>query len=240
MSHQIIWTRTLDDWQYDQNIWQGEAGVLHWPLLSHRALKVNTPNWQPQLVLLTSQKALAFAREQQRIRELLERGIPVACFARKTFEAVRAAGYQAVLLEAQGGESFAKKLSACYPPSRAWYLASRQPAVAIDQILSRDSWQVNRIELYETIPDSRPPSAGVSAALGQAGTVICFASPSAVHAFALCSQQYPEWDRSQLRVVAIGETTAQACQQYFSHWSLSPKADLGVLWATAKKLAVEP
>ncbi|MFW7381040.1 MAG: uroporphyrinogen-III synthase [Oligoflexus sp.] len=235
----LVWTRSLEDWTDDEQILAGSENLWHWPLIAHQAQEPTLPTWEPQLVLVTSQKAFHFARQSTKLGPLLRRKIPILVFGKQTWQHIRGQSFQAICLQAADGEGFVKKILACYPPSRAFYLSSQKPATPIDERLNQEAWQVSRVVVYktQTPSDSTPPD-GLLTAMQERPTVICFASPSAVQTFASWLQAHPGVDLQKVHAVAIGQTTAKACQSVaFANCELSLEADLAILWATAKRLA---
>lgn len=235
----IIWTRSEEDWDDDKAALEDAPYLYHWPMLSHKALSVSMPSKDPQFLLITSQKAILFAQQLPRLHELLARKVPALTFGGKTCQSLKALGYHGILIRADSGQKFAKRVEQLYPPCRAWYLCSDQPASELDTYLNKQGWQVDRLSLYQTIAKASAPSPELKRQLTESSCVICFTSPSAVRSFADYQMSHPQLcPLNRLAMVAIGETTAAACQGRGWSCELSPAADLSVVWATAKALAM--
>lgn len=233
----IIWTRSLADWEEDQKLWDGADVVWHWPLLAHQAKPATLPDWEPQTLLVTSKKGLHFARQVPELLKLMERKVPIMTFGKQTWQAIKDCGYFAIRMQAPDGAGFVKKILACYPPLRAYYLCSTQPASPLDKVLNKQGWQVSPVVVYEAIHEKRQPTAELYAELQSKKMIICFASPSAVRAFASWRESATDIKLHSIQAVSIGASTAQTCEEYQIDSVVIPESDLGLLWQTAKELA---
>jgi uroporphyrinogen-III synthase len=229
----IIWTRSTLDAGDDAELLKQYPRVIRLPLLQFQSLEVQLPEENPQYLLVTSQKALARALQLPRIQQLRDRRLPVVTFGAQTAAAASEAGFRVLRLHAATGNAMAEQIYRHYPPARAWYLTSSEPATRLDEILNRHGWNVRALALYKTV--AVPPAdllAKAQPLQAEAG-VVCFASPSAARGF--CQQVLPQLDQGGQNLVAvvIGSTTQAACKGAFADCVVAPEASLRVLFETA-------
>jgi len=103
-------------------------------------------------------------------------------------------------------------------------LRARETAYDIADDLQRRGFDAQGVTVYETLAAVTISPDEIKKAQAEWKGVVCFASPSAVQAFAdtFLKDEDGERLRQSLVAVAIGETTAHAARPFFVRVALAP------------------
>lgn len=217
----IIWTRSDQYWHQDRKLFDGKGvSVEHWPCVNHNEYEVpqidqQVPSWSPDIVIFTSQRAVKSAADHPILKEAAAQSWRVVTFAPKTLEAVRAMGWSAHQLEAESAAQIADECVAkAWHSHRIWIIGPKEPAHDVTKDLVDYGFCASYIAVYET---HRAPQTTFKADVANRSPrlFVCFASPSAVKAF-ISNTDTNSGKGLTLTAIAIGRTTARACDTHFA------------------------
>lgn len=178
----------------------------------------------PKIFGITSVTALRCAWQIPALRKALKSAEPIFTFGTATTKALKNLRLKVVKVSASSSEEFGGKLTKRLGKGTYLGLISAQkPAFALDKYLRRQGWQVQQFPVYKTDESLRDVNgkkvlgkALAPTLLGCDG-VVCFASPSAVRAFArVAVPALKKTDRLWL-AVCIGKTTAKEVHRLPMH-----------------------
>ena len=234
----IIWTRALDDWASDRQLF-ADHGVQHVPCLSFARLPFTFPdNWREFTKVVTSPRMVRMLSEDE--RDKLRGGPAVLTFGEKTAVSLRAAGIACEVIPAGGGEAFTQSLLARDEGNVA-VLTNDDPAFAIAKTLvaagrRAETWTIYKTmsAIYEQTGEEMDAQNQKEMATTLTG-VVCFASPSAVRGFARL-REFDSMLATRVSAIVIGGTTAAACEGVFEYERCG-SSTLESLWQAALKKA---
>jgi uroporphyrinogen-III synthase len=254
VSKALVWTRSLETWEQDQDILAPElpknVDLIHWPsqqisapsaeTLSSDALQRNH-----EQIFVTSQNALRFL--QQKDLDRLQNHT-FHTFGAQTAKALRQAGMTQVIchLEAKDGEQFAKVLGTKVDPNipLVWWRGA-DVAFELGDSLQAAGFQLRELTTYiqkwgPFLADGRTKlrAQDIESHLFpyQNRIVFAFASPQAAKTFAPLLKA-ASLGKSALNAVAIGPSTAKALDPaLWQGIKQSPEATIPSLLKTAIEL----
>ncbi|MDD9951275.1 MAG: uroporphyrinogen-III synthase [Zetaproteobacteria bacterium] len=231
----VLWTRALEDWEEDCNLWAGaDIPVLHCPCVERVPLP--TPSaWQQllpaeqqnKLILWTSQAAIrqTATEASSELLRVLQTYRHLGVGKKTVQQLANTFGAACVDLDATVGSAAAAYQYLCqhYLDSEAvvevLLPGARVRAFAMEQSLARTYPHIKscRFDLYETrlgIPETYQKALTWACQRNFVDAV--FASPSAVKGLAqsVCVHAEKELIKWVRKAYAIGQSTAQACAHY--------------------------
>lgn len=233
---QLIWTRGQEDWAEDRRrLDRVSAAIVHVPTISTQALQPDLPPQKPSVVLVSSPKGIAYAKANHALWAWVN-GARFYCFGTSTFAALRSAlrgtNITAEQVCARDGRGFAEAIAShLKSEDHVAVLRARETAYDIADELHRRGFDAQGITVYETLAAVAMSPDVIKKAQSTWQGVVCFASPSAVRAFAEAFLKDEEGDRlrQSLVAVAIGETTAQEARPCFARVELAPAQSVEAL-----------
>ncbi|MCB9228891.1 MAG: uroporphyrinogen-III synthase [Deltaproteobacteria bacterium] len=258
----MVWTRSADDWHQDQILLADcREHVLRLPCVKVCPLAESDVNRQippdyyqtdqtiPIVSVFTSSHGAGFFHSLKRVRTIVQNS--AACYAVGPATSLRLGDFQ-VEASVPDGVQKAKDLAGWLADQyrgqdvRFFLPGGRLRAFDLGGSLRRAGFDTLVVNLYETRNGCWRESGGDldegersrCPDIFRSG-VICFASPSAVRGFVrywdFVGRELRSW-----RVVAIGTSTGDVCQEYFSAVTRTPRPSMEDLKNTAKKLLQLP
>lgn len=231
----IIWTRGLDDWDYDKGVLASlDLDVLHFPCIELTPVPVKFPKQKPQIFVFTSANAVRYAGHHPALMNLVKSSEGVYAIGLSTQAALTAAKiHSEIPAEVQSAEHIAVWLSRNLSPHTIVAIPSaKEPSFDFKDFLERYAIHVDILPVYQThrmlrLPNGKSPDAAtVERYIQTLDGVVCFASPSAVEGFANTLMAHKNRLYDALTAVAIGGTTEKAAVRYFSHVVVSPEQSI--------------
>jgi uroporphyrinogen-III synthase len=251
MKKDIIWTRSIGDWDEDRKLFPtADARVLHLPCIRIVARNVtaaeatsaaadpNVANSVASHVVFTSANAARYALRLPHLVHTVRKASAVYTHGKVTAAILRAAGIRVQFVEAKNGKSLGDFLVGVLPQG-ASLLWPCGEAVAHDfsPDLQAKGITVQRLVLYDTLlemtdADARPLTAETRADLIQSlRGVVCFASPSSARCFIETLKPKENRLGTALVALAIGPTTAEEVQGHFAVVQVAREATVAALAA---------
>jgi uroporphyrinogen-III synthase len=198
----------------------------------------------PMDCIISSVATLKYLQQHPKLWNQIKDRTTLYCFGEKVAATLQASQVNFVhLSEANSMEQMANQLHKYLDVLKPIILpGGKSRAFDMSRWLTKRGYSSYTIDLYETISgvwnkDGTPidETQGEELIKKLHGTV-CFASPSAVHGF--CNALHPESNRlgKELKVAAIGETTARACESKFANVAIAEKPTLAALVGLALTL----
>ena len=241
----IIWTRAMDDWEYDKKVLSDlHLEVLHFPCIELTPVPVRFPKQKPQIFIFTSANAVRYSQRHPALINLVRSSEGVYAIGPSTQAALAAAKIQAEIpSEVQSAEQMAVWISRNIAPHTSVAIPSaKEPAFDFKSYLERYAIHADILPVYQThrtlrLPNGKIPDAiTVDRQIQALEGVVCFASPSAVEGFVYTLT--PQLNRlaDSLVAVAIGATTEKAAQPHFKRVVLPQEQSIVSLAEKARSL----
>ncbi|MCX6130319.1 MAG: uroporphyrinogen-III synthase [Proteobacteria bacterium] len=233
----IIWTRPIEDWQYDLKIVKSDSAVLHFPVTRQILISPQFPSKACDIVILTSRKAAeAFLQTSPLHREQLNR-VEFLTFGMETYKFLVAQNLKVRLIPVNNGKDFAQALVVeIKKGSVIWFPRPAEPAFAVGDFLRTYALETYDIEMYRTEAIRNIDAEQIKRLIAEP-SIVCFASPSAVRAFVDIIRSSDEARFYRYIPVAIGSTTMSSGQSYFPDSHLATHPTLQSLWEKAQAIA---
>ncbi len=260
----LVWTRSRRDWDEDQKLFQDRESsfcTLHLPCLSFTAVKRERQFSQvdqllskgaPLLVVFTSAWGVHYAWENPYLRSHLTHA-SIYALGEGTSQALQQYGLAGRHPKIpRGGLELGQLIVKSTRGDEVVLLPGGvERAFDLRLYLSEHGLTAVTIDLYQSIAAIDKSGPGLPQVvetlrerLQQPGhpLLLCFASPTAVIGFyrgfaPLLRQETARAPGASSIALALGETTAQCCRQYFERVVLAPKPTLRALLAHAELLA---
>lgn len=222
---QLIWTRALDDWEQDKQIFDRlrKKEVLHLPCISMHGLPVKFSRQKPQVFVLTSANAVRYTARHYALVNLMKSAEAVYAIGAGTQKALKELRVNAEVPEnILTAQDLAVWLSRNLSPgtSVAWPSA-REPSYNLQNHLARYNIDVDVLAVYYTekallLPNGKAPDAkDIERYVQTLEGAVCFASPSAVEGFTRTLMSTVNQLQKELTAIVIGPTTFGAAQGLF-------------------------
>ena len=205
----IIWTRSLDNWNWDKKLFDDPGMVYHLPCIHCIDLVPDLPTTPPTYVIFTSGSAVEKFFANTDVAKLAA-GARYFTFGQKTAEKLNAQQVNVERIPAKSALDFATQLLQKIDNKPVWLPGPESPVFDMEAFLKKNNHTATKIDLYRTV--SEVPT-GYRIRSNIDGP-ICFASPSALEGF---KKFIPPSDRifHDYPAIAIGETTAKVCRDFF-------------------------
>lgn len=231
----IIWTRAMDDWEYDKKILSDlDLEVLHFPCIELTPVPVRFPKQKPQIFIFTSANAVRYSQRHPALINLVRSSEGVYAIGPSTQAALNAAKIHAEIpSEIQTAEQMSIWISRNIAPHTSVAIPSaKEPAFDFKGYLERYAIHVDVLPVYQThrtlrLPNGKVPDAAtVERQIQSLEGVVCFASPSAVEGFVYTLT--PQLNRlaDELAAIVIGATTKKAAEAHFKRVILSEEQSI--------------
>lgn len=235
MSPVCIWTRTLSDWSEDEALLAASqvsqhARVVHYPCLELRAVNPRQPHAdlferrEFTHAVLTSANAVHFAWKEPALHQILNGVQLIYTHGKSTAEALQNLGLPVLLVPGvRTAEELTREVIPLLPKDAVVALpGAEKPAFDMQAALQAEQVEAMHIVCYRTAAAMRKANgeelsrSDVMQLQKELAGAVCFASPSAVQAF--CEVMTPGKTRlkESLTAVAIGPSTAKACEGQFA------------------------
>lgn len=221
----IIWTRAMDDWEYDKKVLHDlNLEVLHFPCIELTPVPVRFPKQKPQIFIFTSANAVRYSQRHPALINLVRSSEGVYAIGPSTQAALAAAKIQAEIpVEVQSAEQMAIWISRNIAPHTSVAIPSaKEPSFDFKGYLERYAIHVDVLPIYQThrtlrLPNGKiPDAATVERQIQTLEGVVCFASPSAVEGFVYTVTPQLNRLKDKLIAIVIGKTTEKAAQAHFT------------------------
>lgn len=244
----LIWTRSRADWQNDAAkiksiITNPQVYVVHLPCIQLEPISYDDLNEGSfDVAIITSANVLRFASAG--LKTALKNCARIYTHGTKTAALAKSQGLSQI--QTMAARTATELLKLVLPSlgygTRVFLPGAEQPASDLAQPIKDAGCEVVTLPVYRTLSAARSDDGTILTAeairLAQANWSggVCFASPSAVQAFA--KTYVPETNRlrDSLIAVAIGPSTATACQGLFSRIEQARSNSIEDLLLQAKKI----
>jgi len=243
---QIIWTRSVDNWQQDYQVAQklniDMNMLLHIPCVSFSAVPVHERVPAANYVIFHSSNAVRFAMAQDALAASVSAAVKIFSIGEGTTKTLKAFGLSATpgfaansakqladqILDHGVGGSFLIPTTTDSAFDSAAYLQSHgRSAIAVPCYkTTRKATHANGQEFKQ---------AEISAIAKKFSGVICFASPSAVEGFCSVFKIETYQLDKKLVAIAIGATTQNEVLKYFNTCYRSSENSVSSLFKEAQK-----
>jgi uroporphyrinogen-III synthase len=215
----LVWTRPASDWVTDEILLktvQGKAQVLRLPCVEIKPLKVAGLAKSYDVFVFTSSKAAQVALANAEVLAQVQAAKNIYTHGPSTAKTLARLGLKADVIAARTGAELAVELAKIIPPGTpvAWPRVE-DPAHDIQADLTAAGIPTDSFVCYRTLPGIHdvgghtPPKEQLEEWKETLEGVVCFASPSAVEGF------LKGLAGTKLVAVALGPTTAKACERHF-------------------------
>lgn len=217
----VLWTRSAEDWPKDRGRFRHPEQVLSVPCITRQRLA--PPAQLPAFdeAILTSPYAVKTVLANPELAAAVRR-VTSHCFGDQTLAALRAHGFSAQQHQCR---TLAELVADLPKTGRYLHLGPEEPILHLEQ-MAPDTFA--HLPLYRTqsgvfVPE--PQRCHIAAELGRGIVAAAFASPSAVTGF------LGEFNGMGITALALGPTTAAACQGAFAKVSKAEENTLASLVA---------
>ena len=206
----IIWTRSLEDWAKDQMMFQGYKGkYLHLPCLSSTPIsfEAELPK-EPFFLAFTSSKASHYFLSSKVGQNFLRHARSLFALGKATAEPLLEAGLIVEVAQVKNGEEFQNWILKRSEKNDLFVLpGGLERAFDLESGLKNANRRALKLDIYATqalattslgTPILKETSEEIAL-----GSVVCFASPSAVGGFSAAISK-----RDLVTAICIGDTTA--------------------------------
>lgn len=223
----LIWTRSRSDWQDDaprihSMLADPEVQIEHIPCIQLEPISYDFGGERAfDVAIITSANVLRFAGET--LKTALKHCPRIYTHGAKTAVLAQSQGLSQIqtIAARTAAELIQQLLPLLADHSRVLLPSAEQPATDLAQTLMSIGCEVVAIPVYRTLSAARCNNGAIlqrsdiELARSNWSGVVCFASPSAVHAFADTYAPQSNRLRDSLIAIAIGPSTAAACQGHF-------------------------
>ena len=239
----MIWTRSEDDWESDKKLLSElPFSVLHFPCIKVFPIDYRLSEEGYNKFVITSPKAVAYAWQDIRIRSMLKKAAMVYTFGKKTRQIL---AEHALQVEAPAGVKGSRELAKhlereLSKEDKILVLGAVRPAFDLVHYLKECHFNADYLALYQTKPDGKPQDRIMNDHQSLIGSVVCFASPSAVNGFEqLIGEKQCLWFYEHLVAVVIGDTTAEQCSTCYKRVIISKESSIPALIEAAKNFLMQ-
>jgi len=202
--HEIIWTRSVANWENDKKLFQKTSVVHHYPCIQQEVL-MNIPTAQhAQHFIITSKFALECLQKHKQWWDLFcKPEAKVWCFGQSVFKKIESHRKSELVESCKNASELARYLSKTLPKdSNIIFFGAEQTAFDMTGFLKKEGFSsAKKVTLYKTLN----PIQGSFSLEDKTRYKIAFASPSAAKNFFLKNKLIPN-----MEVFCIGSTTKQA------------------------------
>jgi hypothetical protein len=206
----IIWTRSLEDWAKDQMMFQGYKGkYLHLPCLSSTPISFEAELPKGPFVLaFTSSKASHYFLSSKVGQNFLKHGKSLFSLGKATAEPLLDSGFKVEIAQVKNGEEFQNWILNRSEKNDLFVLPGGiVRAFDLESGLKNAHRGALKLDIYATqalatTSLGTPILKDISEEI-DLGSVVCFASPSAVDGFSAAISK-----RDHIIAFCIGDTTA--------------------------------
>ena len=231
----IVWTRAAEDWAEDAELLAPVGNALvHLPCIATCSVEHEVPEGSYSVAVLTSRKAVAYAIRDADLAQLMGE-LSLVTFGAGTAADLRAHGLSVIhATHAKSAEELAQHLvNTISPGERVLVIGAKEPNYDIVGHLEHEGREATYLPIYRTDVRLEVTAAQSADLTARLSGVICFASPSAVRAFALALSPGTNRLATALVAVTIGRTTLKAAQAQFARCVNASRQDIGVLASAA-------
>jgi uroporphyrinogen-III synthase len=236
----LVWTRSIDDWKEDQNLccnFEGE--FMHLPCIRTCPITFSIDQLPSVYsVALTSQKGAEYLIESPLGKTLLEKAESVFAMSKRSAKPLLERGLNVTFSNSKLGAEFCQWLIKTTMPHTHFVLpGGKERAFDLLGALNSNQRTAQTIDIYETKSMATNSNGSeidqTTLSKLSMGSVVCFASPSAVIGF-----QNLFSNRKKIVAVCIGQTTANAASQ-FKEVIVLESPSIENLFQTATKITNE-
>ena len=239
----LIWTRALADWPADAELLRGAGNVLHLPCIKTEGVELKNVAPAYDALVFTSAKAAQLGLAQAELKAAAAKTKKIYTHGTATAAALAALGLHAEVVSVRTAEELATWLTTRLPASaKVGWPRADDPAFDLERALRANGFEVTSLVCYRTmtgLTDAKGkvlPAPAVAKLQAELEGVVCFASPSAVQAFAEALRPKESRLQGALTAVALGPTTAKAAVPHFKTVRTAKDNELDALATLAREL----
>ncbi|MEI8025354.1 MAG: uroporphyrinogen-III synthase [Pseudomonadota bacterium] len=232
----LIWTRSREDWAEDQRLFQGyKKKYLHMPCLRTNPIpfELGMPE-KPFFLAFTSSKGSEYFLKSKEGLLALQKAKSIYALGKASADPLLSAQFNVEVAHSKNGRDFEDWLLDRSQVDDLFVLpGARDRAYDLAQGLQSAGRSATKVDIYNTLAAA---TTSLGASVGEdvileisVGSVVCFASPSAVDGFSKAVSK-----RSQIIAICIGETTAARALGFKRVYS-APEPTVETLFAEALK-----
>jgi uroporphyrinogen-III synthase len=239
----LVWTRPASDWQSDSQLLKAvgeKAHIERLPCVAVTPVKVEPLTGKFDVLVFTSSKAADFALVHHSVMMAAKQAKAVYTHGPSTAKTLARYDLRTEIIDVRTAEDLAAGLLAKLEPgTKVLWPRAKEPAFDLEGALNDGGLVATSFVCYRTDSgvlglDGKPLAKGRLKALRESLTgVVCFASPSAVEGFVLDLEPRDHRLGREVIAIALGPTTAKACEGHFQTVKVAKANGLEALVARA-------